>query len=116
MGGGGSVSTTTIEYLRANQGSAKYLVAASGSQTNAGIIIATGEPVVTIGGFNGADPAPTVAQLAAMVKAGALKYVLVSDGGGPGGSSSELSTWAQQHGTAVTDAGVSNGTLYRVGA
>jgi len=54
-----------------------------------------------------------------MVKAGELKYVLVSgDGmGGPGGSStSELSTWAVQHGTAVTDAGVSNGTLYEVSA
>ena len=101
-------------------GSAKYLVAATGSQTTAGIIIASGEPVVTIGGFNGGDPAPTVAQLEAMVKAGELKYVLVGGGmgGGPGGgsSSSELSTWVQEHGTAVTGAGVSNGTLYEVSA
>ena len=37
-------------------------------------------------------------------------------GGGGGSSSSELSTWAQEHGTAVTDAGVSNGTLYEVSA
>ena len=74
---------------------------------------------MTIGGFNGADPAPTVAQLEAMVKAGELKYVLVGGGGGMGArrrSSSELSTWAQEHGTAVTDAGVSNGTLYEVSA
>jgi len=77
---------------------------------------------VTIGGFNGADPTPTVAQLETMVKAGELRYVLVGDGdgggGGPGGgsSSSELSTWAQDHGTAVDDAGVSSGTLYEVSA
>ena len=120
MGGQGSVSTETIAWLQAHQGSAKYLVAATGSQTTAGIIIASGEPVVTIGGFNGGDPAPTVAQLEAMVKAGELKYVLVGGGmgGGPGGgsSSSELSTWVQEHGTAVTDAGVSNGTLYAVSA
>ena len=92
-------------------------MAASGSQTTAGIIIATGEPVVTIGGFNGGDPTPTVSQLEAMVKAGELRYVLVTDGGGPGGgSSSELSTWAQEHGTAVDDAGLTNGILYEVSA
>ena len=119
MGGGGSVSSETIAWLQAHQGSAKYLVAATGSQTTAGIIIASGEPVVTIGGFNGGDPAPTVAQLEAMVKAGELRYVLVGGGmgGGPGGSSSsELSTWVQEHGTAVTDAGVTSGTLYEVSA
>ena len=69
--GGGSVSASTIAYLEAHQGSAKYLVAVTGSQTSASIIIATGKPVVTIGGFNGQDPAPTVAQLAAMVEAAA---------------------------------------------
>ncbi len=117
----GSVSGETISYLQANQGSAKYLVAASGSQTTASIIVASGEPVVTIGGFNGADPTPTVAQLAAMVEGGELRYLLVTDGGGRGGpgggsSSSELSAWAQAHGTAVQDAGVANGTLYELSA
>ena len=63
-GGGRHVSARSIAYLEAHQGSAKYLVAATGSQTTAPIIIATGKPVVTIGGFNGGDPAPTVAQLA----------------------------------------------------
>ncbi len=70
-----------ISYLQANQGSAKYLLAASGSHTTAGVIIATGEPVITIGGFNGADPTPTVAELAQLVGDGQVKYVLVSDGG-----------------------------------
>jgi 4-amino-4-deoxy-L-arabinose transferase-like glycosyltransferase len=104
MGGGGSVSAKTIAYLEAHQGSAKYLVAVSGSQTSASIIIATGKPVVTIGGFNGQDPAPTVAQLAAMVKRGELKYVVPSD------TSSELGTWVKAHGKVVS------GSLYRVSA
>ena len=117
MGGGGGISDETIAYLQAHQGSAKYLLAASGSQTTAGIIIATGEPVVTMGGFNGGDPAPTVDQLAQMVADGELRYVLVSDGGGrggPGGSSDDITAWVQEHGTAVDDAGTSNGTLYLV--
>jgi hypothetical protein len=116
-----------------HQGSAKYLLAASGSQTTAPIIIETGRAVVTIGGFNGGDPAPTVTQLAAMVASGELKYVLISSGGGgggpggsgagaPGGSgagghsgTSAIATWVKAHGTTVTGLTVSSGTLYKVG-
>jgi 4-amino-4-deoxy-L-arabinose transferase-like glycosyltransferase len=118
MGGGGAISTEVIKYLEANQGSAKYLVAASGSQTTASIIIATGKPVVTIGGFGGSDPTPTVTQLAKMVANGELKYVLVGSGGGPGGggSSSALTTWVKAHGKAVTTVTTTSGTLYAVSA
>ena len=77
--------------ITADQGSAKYLVAASGSQTTAPIISATGKPVVTIGGFNGSDPAPTVAQLAHLVHSGQLRYVLLGGAGGPGVSETRRS-------------------------
>lgn len=121
MGGGqDSASSALIEYLEANQGSAKYLVAVSGSQAAAPIILATGKAVVTMGGFTGSDNAPTVAQLEQMVSSGELQYVLVNDGngggrGGPGGgASSEVTEWVQAHGTAVTDVDSTNGTLYKV--
>jgi 4-amino-4-deoxy-L-arabinose transferase-like glycosyltransferase len=116
--GGGSLSASAIAWLEAHQGSAKYLLAAVGSQTTASIIIQTGEPVVTIGGFNGQDPAPTVSRLARMVADGELKYVLLSDGGGPGGgsSSSAISSWVKAHGTAVSGVSVGSGTLYAVSA
>jgi len=115
-GQGGQLSTKVIGYLEAHQGSAKYLLAATGSQTTAPIIIATGKAVVTIGGFSGSDPAPTVSQLAKMVAAGELKYVLISSGGGMGGSSqSALTSWVKAHGTVVTAVSVSGGTLYKVG-
>jgi 4-amino-4-deoxy-L-arabinose transferase-like glycosyltransferase len=114
---GGAVSASVISYLEAHQGSAKYLVAASSSRTTAPIIIQTGKAVVTIGGFNGADPAPTVSQLAAMVANGQLKYVLLSDGGGPGGGTSQaLQSWVTQHGTAVKGVSTTSGTLYLVTA
>src|SRR6185436_4691282 len=100
MGGGSSVSSELLTFLEQNQGSAKYVVAATGSQTTAPIIIETGKAVVTIGGFSGGDNSPTVAQLEQMVADGQLKYVLVGGQGGRG-SSQELSTWAQEHGTAV---------------
>ncbi len=91
--------------------------------TTAPIIIQTGKAVVTIGGFNGADPAPTVTQLAKMVADGELRYVLLSSnggfgGGGPGGngSSSALTQWVKQHGKAVSGVSTSGGTLYQVSA
>jgi 4-amino-4-deoxy-L-arabinose transferase-like glycosyltransferase len=117
MGGGGNLSSEAISYLQAHQGSATYLLAAVGSQTTSQIIIDTGEPVVTIGGFNGQDPAPTVNQLAKLVADGDLKYVLLSDssGGGPGGGgSSDITTWVKAHGTAVDGVSVGSGTLYAV--
>src|SRR3954468_4863787 len=114
----GATSTALIRYLLAHQGSAKYLVAVSGSGSAAPIIIATGKPVVTMGGFNGGDPAPTVAQLAAMVRSGALEYVLLAGGGfhGGGGTQSAIEQWVQAHGKAVTVAGNTGGKLYRVSA
>jgi 4-amino-4-deoxy-L-arabinose transferase-like glycosyltransferase len=119
--GGGSISDETIAYLQAHQGSAKYLLAATGSQTTANVIIQTGEPVVTIGGFSGNDDSPTVTQLAQMVRNGELEYVLVSSNGGGrggpgGGTSNAITTWVKAHGKAVTDVTVSDGTLYLVSA
>ena len=119
FGGGSGTDTQLVDYLVAHQGSAKYLVAASGTQSTASIIIATGKPVVTIGGFTGSDPAPTVSQLAAMVKSGQLKYVLLGEGGGrggPGGGSTDIATWVKAHGKAVSGVSTSGGTLYAVSA
>jgi hypothetical protein len=51
-----------------------------------------------------------------MVADGELSYVLLTDGGGMRGGSSDITAWVQAHGAAVQDAGVTNGTLYRVSA
>jgi 4-amino-4-deoxy-L-arabinose transferase-like glycosyltransferase len=115
MPGASSVGASLVSYLVAHQGNAKYLVAATGSQTTAPIIIKTGKAVVTIGGFSGGDDAPTLAQLKAMIASGELKYVLVSGnggGGGPARGSSAVTSWVTSHGKAVS--GMSG--LYEVSA
>ena len=122
-GGTASADTALISYLEANQGDATYLVAAFGSQSSAPIIIATGRPVITIGGFNGGDPAPTLDQFKAMVAAGEVRFILISGngggvGGGPGGASgsgSAISSWVTTNATAVPASswgGGTDGTLY----
>ena len=90
--GGGSASTTETavdKFLVAHRGSAEYIVAVSGSQSAAPIILATGKPVIAMGGFTGTDPAPTLAQFKKLVAEGKVHYVMTGGGfAGFGGGAS----------------------------
>jgi 4-amino-4-deoxy-L-arabinose transferase-like glycosyltransferase len=110
-GGGGQVDSALVEYLVANRGNATWIVAVNGANEAGSIELASGLPVMAMGGFSGSDPAPTLAQLQAYAASGQLRYILIGDGrGGPGGASSEISSWVTTNGTVV--AAVGNGTLY----
>jgi hypothetical protein len=104
MGPGGRVDAALIEYLEANRGSADFLVAVNSSMVASPIILQTGAPVMAMGGFSGGDPAPTADQLAQLVAAGKLRFVMSGGrmGGGPGrgqggGVAGERSTWLQEN-------------------
>jgi 4-amino-4-deoxy-L-arabinose transferase-like glycosyltransferase len=88
-GPGGGVTAAAdaslVDYLLANQGAARWLVAVDGSQQAATIQLASGAPVMSMGGFTGGDPTPTLAQFEAYVASGDLRYVLLGGIGGPGG-------------------------------
>jgi 4-amino-4-deoxy-L-arabinose transferase-like glycosyltransferase len=121
--GGSAVDEGLVSYLEANRGDAEYLVATFGSQSAAPLIIATGEPVIAIGGFTGSDPAPTLAEFQQMVADGEVRYVLVTGGGGGafggpggGGSGGDIGSWAASAGTVVDASAYGGsstaGTLY----
>jgi hypothetical protein len=66
-----------------------------------------------IGGFNGSDPSPTLAQFQQYVAQGKIHYFLGGGGGGFGGrsmngsnASSAISSWVTSHYTATTVDGV----------
>ena len=65
---------------------------------------------MAIGGFNGTDPAPTLAQFEQYVAQGRIHYFLGSGGFGGGGGSSDNSSaiaqWVEQHFTATRVDGV----------
>ena len=84
--GGNTSDSALLQYLAANRGSAKWIVAANSAQEAGSIEIATGLPVMAMGGFTGSDPAPTLAQLKSYIAAGELRFVLASGGQGGGGS------------------------------
>ena len=104
-GGGDAVSSALTDYLVANRGSATWIVAVTSANQAGSIELATGLPVVAMGGFTGSDPAPTLAQLQSMVASGQLRFVIIGGrGGGPGGGNSTLSAidaWVQANGAPV---------------
>ncbi|KRF49115.1 glycosyl transferase [Terrabacter sp. Soil811] len=100
-------STAVVAALSADAGSYTWVAAAVGSQTAAGLQLGTQLPVMAIGGFNGSDPSPTLAQFQQYVANGQIHYFA---GGGRGfgnqnggsSASSEISSWVQANFTSVT--------------
>ncbi len=97
-----------------------WTAAAVGSNEAAGYQLASGEPVMAIGGFNGTDPAPTLAEFEQYVNEGKIHYFIASGSGGgagfaPGGSSSDdaslIASWVESHFTTTTIGGV---TVYNL--
>ncbi|MPY44942.1 glycosyltransferase family 39 protein, partial [Streptomyces phyllanthi] len=117
MGGllnGASVSDEAKELLEKNASDYTWAAAAIGAQNAASYQLSTGEPVMAIGGFNGTDPSPTLAEFKKYVEEGKIHYFISSgNGGGMGGSSngtsSQISSWVQENFKEVT---VGNATFY----
>src|SRR4051812_10951345 len=79
------VNRALVSYLQANRGDAAWLAATESSMTASSIIIATGEPVMAMGGFNGGDPAINADGVAKLVDNGELRFFLLGGAGGPPG-------------------------------
>lgn len=110
-----SVSADVKALLEQDADRYTWVAAAIGSQNASGYQLATEEPVMAIGGFNGTDPSPTLAQFQQYVADGKIHYFIGSGGfarnGGNGGSneSSQISEWVTANYTAKTVGGT---TLY----
>ncbi|WP_405999844.1 ArnT family glycosyltransferase [Streptomyces sp. NBC_00829] len=120
MGGllnGASVSAEAEAKLKRNADRYTWAAAAIGSQNAASYQLATERPVMAIGGFNGSDPSPTLAQFKRYVADGKIHYFIAGGGtaggmgGGPGGNggSSAITSWVESTFTELTLGGT---TLY----
>jgi 4-amino-4-deoxy-L-arabinose transferase-like glycosyltransferase len=83
-----------------------WVAATIGANSAAGYQLATQEPVMAIGGFNGTDPSPTLAQFQQYVRDGRIHWFLGSGLGGFGGgrfggpdraasTSSQIAAWVR---------------------
>lgn len=108
MGGllnGSSVGSQAKKLLEKNADAYTWAAAAIGSQNAASYQLATGDPVMAIGGFNGSDPSPTLAQFKQYVEDGRIHYFISSGTGGMGGdsgTSSKISSWVEDTFEKVT--------------
>ncbi|MFE9409381.1 ArnT family glycosyltransferase [Streptomyces sp. NPDC006704] len=109
MGGlldGAKVSAQAKALVEKNADRYTWAAAAIGSQNAASYQLATQEPVMAIGGFNGSDPSPTLAQFQAYVAQGKIHYFVASGGGMMGGggraSGSAISSWVESSFRKVT--------------
>ncbi|MDF6019905.1 glycosyltransferase family 39 protein [Streptomyces sp. JH34] len=116
MGGllnGASVDSEAKTLLEQNADAYTWTAAAIGSQNAASYQLATGDPVMAIGGFNGSDPSPTLAQFKKYVEDGKIHYFISGGMGGGGmggeGASSQISTWVEENFKEVT---VGSATFY----
>jgi 4-amino-4-deoxy-L-arabinose transferase-like glycosyltransferase len=113
MGGLLNASTPNTEVVAALTADADrftWVAAAVGSQNAAGLQLGTQLPVMSIGGFNGSDPSPTLAQFQQYVAEGKIHYFASGGvgGGGQGGASNtaaQIQSWVQQSFASVTIGG-----------
>lgn len=107
---GSSSSSKLIQFLEDHKQNEQYLVAVPSAMTYASdLILKTGEPVMTIGGFSGSDKIISLDEFKQLVSQGAVRYALVSGGsrmgGGFGGSNSnnDIMNWIKANGKLVPD-------------
>jgi 4-amino-4-deoxy-L-arabinose transferase-like glycosyltransferase len=122
-GGGflnGSQSNSVLNKLLQSDASRYTWAAATVSANNAaGYQLGSGEPVMAIGGFNGTDPAPTLAQFEKYVAEGKIHYFIAGGGGFGGGGigggtssdASQITSWVEAHFNSETVGGV---TVYNL--
>ncbi|MFJ8199143.1 glycosyltransferase family 39 protein [Streptomyces sp. NPDC096152] len=105
---GARVGSAARKLLEQDASRYTWAAASIGSQNAASYQLATGDPVMAIGGFNGTDPSPTLAQFQKYVAAGRIHYFIAGGamGGGMGGdgdgTSARITSWVEKNFEKVT--------------
>jgi len=110
--GSGSISDELAAVVGADSDRYTWVAAAVGSNSAAGYQLATGDPVMAVGGFNGSDPSPTLAQFEQYVADGQIHWFVggtVGQSNGGSSSSSEIAAWVEANFSSTEVDGV---TLY----
>ena len=120
---GSDPSPEMVALLNQNADAYKWVAATVGANNAAGYQLATGKPVMALGGFNGTDPSPTLAQFQSYVAQHKIHYFIggggrfggrgFGGGGNPASVTSQIQEWVQSNFTSTT---VGNVTVYDVTA
>jgi 4-amino-4-deoxy-L-arabinose transferase-like glycosyltransferase len=114
LGGSTHVSSAITKLLTSGAAGYRWAAATIGAESAAPFQLASGEPVMAIGGFNGTDQAPSLAEFKKMVAAHDVHYFIGANGhtfGGGSGDAAQITSWVQAHFTKQTVGGV---TVYNL--
>ena len=108
LGGNTQVAAALVRLLRDGAAGYRWAAATVGAESAAPLQLASGDPVMAIGGFNGTDGAPTLAEFQRLVAAGAIHYFVGANQASFGGSgaAAQITAWVRAHFTAETVGGV----------
>jgi hypothetical protein len=112
LGGATTVSSVLTAALQHNVSAYRWAAATVSANTAASLELASGQAVMSLGGFNGTDPAITLAQFKALVQAGKVHYFVADTQGFIGSTAANTSTayaieqWVTSHYTAKTVGGM----------
>jgi 4-amino-4-deoxy-L-arabinose transferase-like glycosyltransferase len=112
-----SSSPALTKLLQADASRYTWVAATVNSNSAAGYQLASDDPVMSIGGFNGTDPAPTLSQFEKYVSEGKIHYFIAGGGaggfgsGGRGDDATKITSWVESHFTATT---VDGTTIYNL--
>ncbi|MEU8585765.1 glycosyltransferase family 39 protein [Streptomyces sp. NPDC048664] len=104
-GGGENADSKVTALLEQDAGRYTWVAAGVSTHSTAAYQLATGKPVMAIGGFNGTDPSPTPAAFKKLVAQGRIHYFI----SGGTGSSTTITSWVASNFKKVT---VGGATLY----
>jgi 4-amino-4-deoxy-L-arabinose transferase-like glycosyltransferase len=96
-----------IAFLQANRHGERFLLATPSAQLASPLIIATGLPVMAMGGFHGLDPILTPDRLAGLVADGQVRFVMLGELSiasrlmGAEAAGRPLADWVRANGTPV---------------
>ena len=99
LAGSTTVSSALTKLLEQDASGYKWVAATEGSEAAAPLELATGDAVMSIGGFNGTDPWPTLAVFKQLVANHEIHYYLGqgSQNFGGGQGSSAITAWVAAH-------------------
>ena len=101
--------------MQTNAGNYRWVAATTGDNEAASLQLASGCPVMALGGYNGTDPAVSLAAFQQLVARGEIHYYVPDSGGFIGSTSAQSSTayaigqWVTSTFTATT---IGNATVY----
>lgn len=97
-----TVDTAKLEdFLLSHRREEKYIIAVPNAHIASPIIIGTGEPVITYGGFMGAEKILNAERLEELVSSGQVRYILI---GSDNNQQPEIDEWVRANGILVPEA------------